>query len=111
MALHGATEAVRLRNGAFERLTIAPEDVGFERAPLAAIRGGGPEENGERLKALLMGYGTIAERRAVALNAGALLMTAGKAATLKEGVDLAFQAIGSGGALRRLKALVEISNG
>lgn len=111
VALHGATEAVRLSEGGFERLTIAPEDVGFERAPLAAIRGGGPEENGERLKTLLMGYGTTAERRAVALNAGALLMTAGKAATLQEGVDLAFQAIGSGGALRRLKALVEISNG
>jgi len=111
VALHGATEAVRLQDGGFERLTIAPEDVGFERAPLAAIRGGGPEENGERLKALLMGYGTTAERRAVALNAGALLMIAGKAATLKEGVDLAFQAIGSGGALRRLKTLVEISNG
>jgi len=110
VALHGATEAVKLNEGGFERLTIAPEDVGFERAPLAAIRGGGPEENGERLKALLMGYGTTAERRAVALNAGALLMTAGKAATLKEGVDLAFQAIGSGGALRRLRALVEISN-
>lgn len=111
VALHGATEAVRLDGGRFERLTIAPEDVGFERAPLATIRGGGPEENGERLKALLMGYGTTAERRAVALNAGALLMIAGKATTLKEGVDLAFQAIGSGGALRRLKALVEISNG
>jgi anthranilate phosphoribosyltransferase len=111
VALHGATEAVRLADCAFERLTIAPEDVGFERAPLAAIRGGGPEENGERLKALLMGYGTNAERRVVALNTGALLMIAGKAESLKEGVDLAFQAIGSGGALRRLKALVEISNG
>lgn len=111
VALHGATEAAMLRDGQLERLTIAPEDVGFERAPLAAIRGGGPEENGERLKALLMGYGTSAERRAVALNTGALLMIAGRAASLKEGVDLAFQAIGSGGALRRLKALVEISNG
>ena len=110
VALHGATEAAMLRDGQLERLTIAPEDVGFERAPLAAIRGGGPEENAERLKALLMGYGTGAERRAVALNTGALLMIAGRAANLKEGVDLAFQAIGSGGALRRLKALVEISN-
>jgi anthranilate phosphoribosyltransferase len=110
IALHGETEAIRLSAGAFERLTIAPEDVGFERAPLATIQGGGPEENGQRLKALLLGYGTGAERRAVALNAGALLMTAGLAADLKEGADLALQAIGSGRALARLDALVEISN-
>ena len=58
-----------------------------------------------------MGYGTGAERRAVALNAGALLMTAGKAETLKEGAELALRAIGSGGALRALNGLIEISNG
>jgi len=110
IALHGETEAIRLSRGAFERLTIAPEDVGFERAPLATIQGGGPEENGQRLKALLLGYGTGAERRAVALNAGALLMTAGLAGDLKEGADLALQAIGSGRALARLDALVEITN-
>lgn len=110
VALHDATDAIRLRGGVFERLTIAPEDVGFERAPLATIQGGGPEENGQRLKALLLGYGTSAERRAVALNAGALLMTAELAGDLKEGVDLALQAIGSGRALARLDALVEISN-
>jgi len=110
IALHDSTEAVRVKDGVLERLTIAPEDVGFERAPLATIRGGGPEENGERLKGLLMGYGTSAERRAVALNAGALLLTAGKAATLKEGTDLALGAIGSGRALKCLNMLVEISN-
>jgi anthranilate phosphoribosyltransferase len=110
VALHGPTEAVRLHEGAFERLTIAPEDVGFERAPLATIQGGGPQENGERLKALLLGYGTLAERRAVALNAGALLMIAGKAETLKEGADLALQAIGSGRPLKCLEALIEMTN-
>jgi anthranilate phosphoribosyltransferase len=111
VALHDSTSALRLADGRLERLTLAPEDAGFERAPLAALRGGGPEENGERLKALLMGYGTSAERRAVALNAGTLLMVAGRADTLKEGAELALRAIGSGGALRALKGLIEISNG
>jgi len=110
VALHGATDAVRLEGGAFERLRIAPEDVGFERAPLETIRGGGPEENAERLKALLTGGGAVAERQAVALNAGALLFVAGKAPTLKRGVELALQAAGSGRALRLLDALVEITN-
>jgi anthranilate phosphoribosyltransferase len=110
VALHGATDAVRLSRGVIEQLTFAPEDVGLERAPLLLIQGGGREENGERLKALLMGYGTSAERRAVAMNAGALLFTAGKAASLKEAVDLALQILGSGRGLKVLKALVEISN-
>jgi anthranilate phosphoribosyltransferase len=110
IALHDETQAIRLEDGRFERLTIRPEDIGFERAPLATLQGGGPEENGERLKALLMGCGTSAERRAVALNAGALLFTAGKAESLRQGVERAREALGSGRPYRCLKALVEISN-
>ena len=111
LALHAETEAVRLTGGRIERLTIAPEQVGLERAPLGTIRGGGPEENAERLKALLMGHGTGPERNAVALNAGALLATAGKAEDLKQGVELALATLGSGRALGVLNGLVEISNG
>ena len=82
------------------------------RAAGRARSGGGPEENAERLKALLLGYGTAAERDAVALNAGALLMTAGKAATCSEGVELALAGDRLGrGAARVLEALVEVSNG
>ena len=110
IALHEATEAVRLADGRTERLTIAPEQAGLARAPLASIRGGGPEENAERLKALLLGYGTQAERNAVALNAGALLATAGKADDLKQGVELALTTIGSGQALATLKGLIEVTN-
>jgi anthranilate phosphoribosyltransferase len=110
VALHEASDAVLLSDGRIERLTLSPEQAGLERAPLASLRGGGPEENAERLKALLFGYGTTAERNAVALNAGALLLTAGKAPTLKDGVDLALQTIGSGAALRVLEAYVELSH-
>lgn len=111
IALHAETEAVRLTDGRIERLTISPEQAGLERAPLVSLRGGGPEENAERLKALLMGHGTKAERNAVALNAGALLATAGTASDLKQGVEMAFVAMGSGRALTVLKNLIAITNG
>jgi anthranilate phosphoribosyltransferase len=111
VALHAETDAVRLTDGRIERLTIAPEQAGLARAPLGTIRGGGPEENAERLKAVLAGHGTRAERSAVALNAGALLATAGKAEDLKQGVALALATLGAGRALTVLKNLVEISNG
>ena len=111
VALHAETDAVRLTRGRIERLTLAPEQAGLERAPLGTIRGGGPEENAERMKALLLGHGTRAERNAVALNAGALLLTAGLVPNLRLGVTLALDTLLSGRAMRTLRGLVEISNG
>jgi anthranilate phosphoribosyltransferase len=110
IALHGETQAVRVRDGALEAVTIRPEDAGLERRPVQVLRGGGPEENAERLKALLMGYGLAAETEVVALNTGALLLTAGLADDLAGGVDLAMQALASGEAYRRLKLFVEATN-
>jgi anthranilate phosphoribosyltransferase len=111
IALHGETQAVRVRYGELEEATIRPEDAGLERRPVQVLRGGGPEENAERLKALLMGYGLAAETEVVALNTGALLLTAGLAADLREGVAMALQALASGEAYRRLKLFVEASRG
>jgi anthranilate phosphoribosyltransferase len=110
IALHGDSEAVRVREGVLERLTIAPEDAGFERRPVAALKGGGPEENAERLRALLMGYAPAAEAEVVALNAGALLMIAGLAASLREGAAMALDVIRSGAAYHRLKSFIEATN-
>ena len=110
VALHAETEAVRLDGGRLTRLVIAPEQVGFERAPLAWLRGGGPEENAQRLRALLQVDGSLAERQTLALNAGALLVTAGKAASLGDAVGLALETIGTGAGFRVLQRLAEISH-
>jgi len=110
VALHGETKAVRLAHGALEQVTITPEAAGLKREPMLALRGGGPEENAARLRALLGGAGSAEERDAVALNAGALLFTAGKAESLREGVELALQVIASAAALQVLSAVVEITN-
>ncbi len=111
IALHGETHGLRLVDGRLEPVIIVPEEAGLTRAPVRALKGGGPEENAERLKMLLMGYGLVAEAHVVALNAGALLMTAGLADSLKEGVDLALQALASGAAYKRLEAFVEATRG
>jgi anthranilate phosphoribosyltransferase len=110
IALHGETQAVRVNDGALEEATIRPEEAGLERRPVQVLRGGGPEENAERLKALLYGYGAPAEKQAVALNAGALLFTAGRAGTLSEGVETSLGILGTGAGYRLLQAFVEISN-
>lgn len=111
VALHGPTQAALLVGETIERITITPEDAGLDRAPLELLRGGAAAGNAERLKALLMGYGTATETRAVALNAAALFLTAGMVATIRDGADLALCTIGSGEPARRLQQLVDITNG
>ncbi|HEX8533400.1 MAG TPA: anthranilate phosphoribosyltransferase [Allosphingosinicella sp.] len=110
IALHGPTQAVRLNAGEIEPLVITPEDAGLRQAPVTALKGGGPEENAERLKALLMGCGPAVEADVVALNAGALLMTAGLAENLKIAVAVAKGVLASGAGYQRLKAFVDITN-
>ena len=111
VALHGPTQAVRLDRGRFEDLVLIPEDAGLHRAPYENAVGGDAAENAERLRVLLAGAGTRAEQDITALNAGALLMTAGKAESLREGTALARDALLSGEAGRVLNAYVEASHG
>ena len=110
VALHAETQAMRLAGGKLERLSFTPGDAGLGAAPVEVLRGGGPVENAERLKALLMGYGASAETRAVALNAGALFLTANMVETLREGAELALQTIGAGLPHKKLAQLAEITN-
>lgn len=111
VALHAETEGVRLRSGTIARVTLSPEQAGLSRRPLDDLKGGGPEENAARLTALLRGQGGQAETDMVALNAGALLMTAGLASNLLEGTAKARDAIDSGAAGDRLARFVEASRG
>ena len=111
VALHGFTQAISLEDGHLEEFEITPEQAGLDRMALRRIRGGSPAENAKRLGALLGGRGGEADTAIVGLNAGALLMTAGHAASLREGVDMAFDALRSGGANRVLTRFVEASRG
>jgi anthranilate phosphoribosyltransferase len=111
IALHGFTRAVSLAHGRIKDLEITPEQAGLDRMPLHQIAGGSPQENGARLAALLSGQGGAADTAVVALNAGALLMTAGLAADLKEGVEMAGDGLRSGRANAVLQRFVEATNG
>jgi len=111
VAIHGFTQAVRLADGELEEMEITPEEAGLRRLPLEQITGGTPERNARRLRALLSGHGGEADETVVALNAGALLMTAGKAETLRLGTVMALDAIRSGKAGEVLRRFIEASRG
>jgi anthranilate phosphoribosyltransferase len=111
VALHGFTQAIRLADGELEEIEITPEQAGLRRTSVDQIKGGSPRENARHLVNLLEGHGRAADRSVVALNAGALLMTAGRAKDLREGVVLAAGALRSGRANATLQAFVEASRG
>jgi anthranilate phosphoribosyltransferase len=109
VALHGFTQAVSLANGELEEIEITPEQAGLKRMPVQSIAGGSPQQNARRLADILSGVGGGGDISVVALNAGALLMTAGKAGDLKQGVGLAMEAMRSGRAKAVLDNFVEAS--
>lgn len=75
--------------------TVAPEDGGLARQPIAALRGGDPAYNAAALRRLLLGE-TGAYRDAVLLNAAAALMLAGRATSLTDGVEEAGEVLDNG---------------
>ena len=105
----GVTKVAELKDGNVRAFEITPEDAGLSRHAFEEIRGGDAEVNAAALRAVLDGQ-TSAYRDAVLMNAGAALVVAGKAADIREGAELAAQAIGSGKARAVLDKLVEVSN-
>lgn len=111
IALHGFTQAVLLDHGELDEFEITPEQAGLRRLPAAKIIGGSPRENARRLMQLLEGRAREADSSIVALNAGALLMTARLASDLRIGVAMALDAMASGKALDLLRRFIEASRG
>ena len=111
IALHGPTTAAVLRDGFVETIQIVPEDVGLERRPIEALKGGDRDVNAAWLKNILAGHGTPVHNEAVALNAGALLWLVGRAPDLQRGYEEALGILLQGGAADRLAEWVDLSHG
>lgn len=74
---------------------ITPEEVGLDRHPLVALRGGDAAFNARALRAMLMGeHG--AYRDAVLFNAAGALIVAGHANDWREGIEEAAEAVDRG---------------
>lgn len=109
ISMSAPTTVCEVKDGGFHSYVIEPEQFGFQRCKKAELEGGTPEENAAITRAILDGASGPA-RDAVALNAGAGLYVAGKAAALEEGIRMAQQIIDSGAAKARLEEFVKLSN-
>jgi anthranilate phosphoribosyltransferase len=104
----GYTKVSEARDGAVHTFYIHPADFGMTKADPAELKGGGADRNAAIIRAILDGaHG--APRRVVALNAGVGLFVAGKAASIREGIQLAVHAIDSGAARDTLAMMVAAS--
>lgn len=97
------------RDGWYKTYEIQPEDFGLERCKKSDIAGGTPAENAEITRSVLNGE-KGGRRNAVLLNAGAALYIAGKAESIKSGVELAAELIDSGKATETLERFIAESN-
>jgi anthranilate phosphoribosyltransferase len=104
----GTTHVAEWRDGGLRLFNITPEAVGLPRAALADLRGGDPAENAAALRAVLAGQ-TGPHRDVVLINAAAAFLVADKVETLREGVDMAAEAIDSGAAARALEKLIDLT--
>ena len=89
------TRVIEVRDGGTEEWFVRPEAFGLERAPLASIAGGSPQENAEVIRSVLAGEPGAA-RDVVLLNAGAAILAGGGSDDLEAGIERAGQAITSG---------------
>ncbi len=110
ISLSAPTTICELRDGYYRTSVIAPEDFGIARSKKEDIAGGTPEENAQTTRDILSGGETGPKRDIVLMNAGAALFIAGKADTIKEGIELARKSIDSGAALRKMEAYIAASN-
>jgi len=105
----GPSFVASIKGGDLRSFEITPEDAGLPRATLADLKGGDPAYNAGRLRSLLEGS-KDPYRDVVLLNAAAALIVAGRADTLKLGVDLAAREIDSGRAKAILDKLISVTN-
>jgi anthranilate phosphoribosyltransferase len=105
----GTNLVAEVRDGSVRERTLDPEaELGLPRCSVEELRGGTPAENATALRDVFAG-GDGGRRSAVLLNAAGAIAAAGHAADLREGLELAREAIDSGAAAERLERLITFS--
>ena len=97
-------------DGFVRRREIDPLELGVERCDPDELRGGTARENAERIREVFAGANG-GRRSAILLNAAGAIAAGGHARDLKEGLELAREALDSGAAAARLEELIVFSHG
>ncbi len=104
----GYTKVSECRDGTVNTFYVHPTDFGLSKARPSDLKGGTATENATIVRSVSTGQGGPA-RDVVLLNAGAALFVAGRAASVREGISRAAEAIDSGAAQATLEAMARSS--
>jgi anthranilate phosphoribosyltransferase len=105
----GKTRVTELRNGLINTYDIDPALFFGDIFPGKDLLGGDASVNAEITKGVLTGS-SGACRNIVLLNAALAIMAGEMARNIKEGIEIAKECIDSGAAIKKLQALIELSN-
>jgi anthranilate phosphoribosyltransferase len=105
----GETRVTELKDGNIMTYNIDPVVLFGEMFPVDALVGGDASLNAQITKDVLTGK-SGACRNIVVLNAALAIMAGEKAKTIKDGIVIAEECIDSGAAVKKLQALIELSN-
>jgi anthranilate phosphoribosyltransferase len=101
----GANLVCEVVDGGVREREIDPLELGIARCAPEELRGGSPEENAAAIREVFAG-GNGGRRDAILLNAAGAIAAGGHAEDLREGLELAREAVESGAAAERLEALI-----
>jgi len=107
ISVTGPTHIFEVKANAVIAKTITPFDLGLAVHQPEDIVGGDAKENAALLRSVFAGNGPVALRDMIAAQAGAGLYVTGLAATLRDGVKMAIEAIEDGDAAAKVAAFVE----
>jgi len=105
----GPNQVCEVVDGEVRERVIDPQELGIERCAPEALRGGSPAQNAQAIREVL-GGAPGGRRDAILLNAAGAIAAAGRAADLREGLELARSAVDSGAAAARLDELARFSH-
>ncbi len=109
ISISGKTKVSELKNGKVENYILTPEDFGIDRAEIKELKGGSQGDNARTALSILRDNTKGARRNIVVINSAATIYVGEKAKSLEEAVELAENAIDSGKAYNKLRALIDKS--
>jgi len=104
----GPSQVCEVVDGGVRDRVVDPRELGIEPTSLEELAGGKPAENAAAIRRVFAGE-RGGPREAVLLNAAGAIAAGGRAEDLREGIELAREALDSGAAAARLDELVEFT--
>jgi anthranilate phosphoribosyltransferase len=95
--------------GSVRERNVDPLELGIARSDPSDLRGGSPRENAAAISAVFHGENG-GRRSAILLNAAGAIAAGGHAGDLREGLEVAREAVDSGAAAERLEQLIAFTH-